>query len=487
MHNFITSNQQKLWVYGTGFLFVALNAVLIANEFFWLSLIPVLLLFLWIYFYALDKVIYLIAFCTPLAVNISDYDARLAVSIPTEPLMAGVLLLFFFKVLRENPVDNKVLRHPVSIAIFFNLVWIFFTSVTSEMSIVSFKFLLARLWFIVPFFFVALLIFKYPEKIKLFIWLYLIPLIGVVIYATVGHAGHGFDSDTAHWIMSPFYNDHTSYGAMVAFFIPVTVMLMISKQEYTRTIRAVAGFFLLVLFTGLLLSFSRAAWLSVAVAFVALIILLLKIKFKYLLYTFIGLVVVFFSFKTEILQRLSENKQAASATFSEHIQSMSNITSDVSNLERINRWSAAIRLFRERPVVGWGPGTYQFVYAPYQYSYEKTKISTNFGNKGDAHSEYLGPLAEMGVIGTLSVLFVFGTIIWTGMKVYRNSRSRWSKYLAAAILLSFATYMSHGFLNNFLTRDKAAVPFWGFAAILVALDIYHSHKESLKLNDKEVN
>ncbi|MGM0613192.1 MAG: O-antigen ligase family protein [Bacteroidota bacterium] len=480
-------NKTKLWVFGVAFLFVALNAVLIAYEFFWLSIIPVVALLVWMYLFALDKVIYLITFLTPLAVNISDYDARLAVSLPTEPLMAGALLLFFYKAMIESPVDNKVLKHPVSIAIFINLTWVLFTSVTSELPNVSFKYLLAQLWFIVPFYFIGLMLFRYPQKIKLFGWLYYISLILVIIYTTVNHAMHGFDGDIAHWIMSPFYNDHTSYGALIAFFVPFGFLLIISKQEYSRSTRLLAGVMFAILLTGLILSFSRAAWLSVFAAVFVLAILLLKIKFKYIIYTILGLVLVFFSLKSEILQRLEKNKQDSSATFAEHIQSMSNITTDASNLERINRWSSALRLFEQRPLVGWGPGTYQFVYGPYQYSYEKTIISTNAGDKGNAHSEYLGPLSEMGIIGLLSVLFLFGTIIYTGVKVYQYAQNRWTKYLAAAVLLSFVTYMTHGFLNNFLTRDKAAVPFWGMAAILVALDIYHKHKTTIKLKDKEVD
>lgn len=476
----------KFWVFGVGFLFVALNAVLIAFEFYWLSLIPVLALIVWLYLFSLDKVIYLIAFFTPLAVNINDFSDQMAVSLPTEPMMAGVLLLFFYKAMIENPVDNKVLRHPVSIAIYINLVWVLISSITSEMPMVSFKYLIARLWFIVPFYFVGLMMFRYPEKIKLFGWLYYIALIIVIIYTTINHSFYGFDSEIAHWIMSPFYNDHTSYGAMIAFFVPFGFLMIISKQEYSRTQRLFAGGLFFILMIGLVLSYSRAAWLSVVVAAGVLAVLILKIKFKYIIYTLVGLVLVFFSLKSEILQRLEKNKQDSSATFTEHIQSMSNISTDASNLERINRWSAALRLFEERPITGWGPGTYQFVYAPYQYSYEKTIISTNAGDKGNAHSEYLGPLSEMGVLGLLSVLFLFGTIIYTGVKVYQSAQNRWTKYLAAAVLLSFVTYMTHGFLNNFLTRDKAAVPFWGMAAILVALDIYHKNKKSIRVKGKEI-
>jgi hypothetical protein len=35
----------------------------------------------------------------------------------------------------------------------------------------------------------------------------------------------------------------------------------------------------------------------------------------------------------------------------------------------------------------------------------------------------------------------------------------------------------HGFLNNFLDTDKASVPFWGFTAIIVAIDLFHTRAE----------
>ena len=51
--------------------------------------------------------------------------------------------------------------------------------------------------------------------------------------------------------------------------------------------------------------------------------------------------------------------------------------------------------------------------------------------------------------------------------------------------LSLITYMAHGFLNNFLDTDKLSVPFWGFIAIIVALDVYHTNDKQLKAEEKE--
>ena len=131
-----------------------------------------------------------------------------------------------------------------------------------------------------------------------------------------------------------------------------------------------------------------------------------------------------------------------------------------------------MRLYNERPILGWGPGTYQFVYSPYQSSQEKTIISTNLGDKGNAHSEYLGPLAEMGIPGMVIVLILLTFIIITGLRVYKKGDKK-IKLLSLMVLLGLMTYFAHGFLNNFLDTDKLSVPFWGFIAILVALDTYH--------------
>jgi hypothetical protein len=35
---------------------------------------------------------------------------------------------------------------------------------------------------------------------------------------TAKSAGVGFGEHQMHWIMKPFYNDHTAYGAILAFF-----------------------------------------------------------------------------------------------------------------------------------------------------------------------------------------------------------------------------------------------------------------------------
>ena len=112
-----------------------------------------------------------------------------------------------------------------------------------------------------------------------------------------------------------------------------------------------------------------------------------------------------------------------------------------------------------------------FLYAPYQKPSEKTIISTNAGNRGNAHSEYLGPLAESGVFGLLTLLLIIYQVVVTAVSSYRHLPSIRHQGLLRVAFLGLITYYLHGFLNNFLDMDKASAPFWGFTALLAGLSI----------------
>jgi O-antigen ligase len=472
----LTERAKLLWVYGASAVFIAANAYLFLHDELWGLAIPFVLLLLILYIFSLDNVLLLITFLTPFAVNLKDAEFGIGISLPSEPLMFGVLLLFILKLLHERFYDHKIMKHPVTIAIIINLVWIFITCFTSEIPIVSIKFMIARLWFVIPFYFAGILLFMDLKNVRKFQWLYIIPLVIVIFYTLYNHSTYGFDKPHSNMVMKPFYNDHTAYGAIIALFLPVFTGLSLSRQ-FKKSYRLLAFIVLAILVTGIIFSYSRAAWISVAAALLTFLLVRFRIRFYWLLFALLVGIGLFFMFQYQFIDKLEKNKQDSSTDFAEHVQSISNISSDASNLERINRWASAIRLFKERPVFGWGPGTYQFVYAPYQRSKEKTIISTNYGDMGNAHSEYIGPMSESGILGMLTFLGIIVTVIITGLRVYRRSKNKEVRLLSLMIMLGLITYYVHGLMNNFLDTDKASVPFWGFTAILVAMDLYHSGKK----------
>jgi len=128
-------------------------------------------------------------------------------------------------------------------------------------------------------------------------------------------------------------------------------------------------------------------------------------------------------------------------------------------------------MFKERPLTGFGPGTYMFMYGPFQNSQDKTKISTNAGDLGNAHSEYLGLLADAGIFGALSFIALLITVLVVGFNLYNRTKNTLTKDTVLYLMLGLITYYFHGFLNDFLDMDKIASLFWGFIAMIVMLDI----------------
>jgi putative inorganic carbon (hco3(-)) transporter len=436
--------------------------------------LPFILVLFLVVIYSFDKIIYLIALFAPLSLTLSEIMPGFGFDmfLPTEPLLVGLLIVFLLKLIHERGFDKQILTHPVSLAIYINLLWIFLTALTSTMPIVSIKFLLARIWFVAGLYFLTVKLFSEGKNIEKYVWLYVISLVVVIFYTLNRHFGYGiWNKQVANFVCNPFYKDHTSYGAALAMYIPFLTLFSFGGFV-SHKVKIVSIITLAILFIGFVLSYTRAAWLSMIVAIVVFGIVKMKIRFKPLFITFISLLVLFITFQDQIFMSLENNSEQSSADLKTHLSSMTNITSDASNLERLNRWDCAIQMFQEKPFFGYGPGTYMFQYAPFQLNANRTIISTNSADGGNAHSEYLGPLSESGVLGLLTFLLIIGAVIYTAVHTYMRLSDKRLKSIVLAAFIGLVTYYIHGFLNNFLDTDKISVPFWGFTAMIVAIDIY---------------
>lgn len=469
--------------YVVSVMFILLNIwFVVKKDSLILNMLPIALILVLLAIFSVDRVLQLIVFLTPLSLPLSKVAPGFSFDmfLPTEPLLFGVLLLFMMRVSADRGFDKKILSHPVSWAIWLYLFWIFVTSLTSTMPVVSIKFLLVRIWFIVGFFLLGIKLFENNRNISKFVWFYVASLLIVIAYTITRHAGYGLlNKRAAHWVMTPFFNDHTSYGAVLAMFIPFLTFFSFSKYVPEKG-KWVSRSVLLVLFVAFILSYTRAAWLSLMLAIGVWALIRLHIRFRTMIISLVSVVAVVFIFQQQIVEYLEKNDDESSSNLIEHFSSMSNITSDASNLERLNRWGAAIRMFEERPVFGFGPGTYMFKYAPYQLSKDRTIISTNMGDMGNAHSEYFGPLAESGLMGMLTFLFLAIVVLYTAITTYSRLQDGYLKGIVLTAFLGLVTYYAHGFMNNFLDTDKAAVPFWGFTAMIVMIDL-HSRNQNPEL------
>jgi O-antigen ligase len=454
-------------------LFIVLSVYFIWIEKPYLTLFPVGLLAVYFCIYESKWAFLGLAFFTPLSVNIEEWTSSFGLFVPTEPLLFGFMLLIIFLNLKKNAIPSDFWSNPIVWAIGIYLFWIAITCITSSNPMVSIKFLIARLWFIIPMLIFGTLIFRESKYVKWFLWLFICGMVIVMFYTLLTHASYRFGEKESHWVMWPFFKDHTIYGAIVALIVPLLFGLYFSKK-HPPLVQAIILTFIFINLLALYFSYTRAAWLSIFAAIGVWSLIHFRIRLSLLLGITLVLGMVLFYSWDGIQMELERNKfEHTTEEFSERLQSATNVTTDASNLERINRWSCALAMFKERPVVGFGPGTYAFEYARFQEPENLTIISTNFGNMGNAHSEYLGPLSEMGLIGLLTVLGIIVAIFYKAIRLYYAwpLNDKESRILILSIVLSLTTYFVHGILNNFLDTDKAAVPIWGMVAIIIAMEM----------------
>ena len=457
-------------------LFGLLNAMKLE----YLGFFPIALLFIYLAIFETEKFFLSIAFLTPLSVNIEEYTDSFGLFLPTEPLLFGLMIFFLFLQIRIPFLDKRIWRNPIVICVLVYLFWLIITSITSTDPIVSFKSILARLWFIIPLLIFGTHFFKKHENRVVFLWLFIVSCSLVVCFTLIHHSIYGFGEEEGHWVMWPFFKDHTIYGATVALCLPISLALLNQKGSPPLS-KAVLILLNSILITGLIFSYTRAAWLSVFCAGIIGLLVYFRVNFKLLLGLGLALGFIIYAQWDNIQLVLAKNKhEHTTEAFEEKIQSAANVTTDASNLERINRWDCAYQMFKKRPVLGFGPGTYAFEYAPFQDPENLTIISTNFGDMGNAHSEYLSALSESGIIGLLLFISIVASIFTCAIKLYYKTPSHENdiKLLIMGIIISLSTYFIHAFLNNYLDTDKAAVPIWAMCAMIIAM--------SLKANDQSI-
>lgn len=124
-----------------------------------------------------------------------------------------------------------------------------------------------------------------------------------------------------------------------------------------------------------------------------------------------------------------------------------------SNAERILLWRSSWHMFMDHPLVGIGAGNFTNVYKPNYISPEAKEPEL-----GHAHSNFFHMLAETGIIGFCSFLYMFGYILYT---MYRRYRSNEEDVLSLVVFISTFSILIQG-LTEFNFGNSAVIRMYWF-------------------------
>jgi O-antigen ligase len=399
---------------------------------------------------------------------------------PSEPLIGIAVLAYLFGLLWghfkliQSSKDYVLLSFPLLLLIL---------SFFSEDIIISFKYSLIISSYTITFYFLGREVLFQKGALKLSFLLLMSGLVLTALWSIYQFALRGFSFDLNRIFFRPFFTDHTLSGAVLAFASSALIVLLATNVIKRRN-RFWVGLMLVLFLVCLWIGQSRAAIISLPIGlFVAAFVLNRHLKKLFLVVIFIGISLVVLNFNSLVSSVYSNNSDSgkSNSSLTEQVTSVYNVSNDVSNLERINRWVTAWDMFLLKPITGFGPGTYQYTYIPFQRESLKTRMSiTNpyivkDGHGGTAHSEFLLALSEGGVFLFLSYLsFLF---LW-GSSIYKTSKSE-SDPLIAALLAGLGTLFFHSLFNNFLNVPMVAFLFWSGMAIII---YYPNRNEGEALN-----
>ena len=185
-----------------------------------LASLPLLILFaVWV-FRDLTILFYLLFISLPFSSEIEVVQG-MVLDLPTEPIMILFLGLSFLWLLMNRKPWGHIILHPVTLFLFCHLAWMTLTAFPSVDTTVSFKFLLAKYWYVAAFYIGSWFFVRDKENLKNVFWCLYLPLLISVLWVLVRHAFNSFELDAVNSSVRPFYRNHVDYASIMVLFYPL--------------------------------------------------------------------------------------------------------------------------------------------------------------------------------------------------------------------------------------------------------------------------
>lgn len=352
---------------------------------------------------------------------------------------AGQLIM-----VKEKPFARNSLTIPILLYLGANVLGVIFSQDLGKSIDHS-----RSLWIILTFF----IVFNYLQDIKTLRRLLTLLL---VVFSLVGGYGilqHYLGVNTeSFWKLGGNYPRATGfsgsvrYGAQLLLVFPIAVSLALAEKNWKKK-----GWYILsslLLFSGILWCWTRGVWLGAVGALIVLGIMKGK---KFLLSIILTLTVVVGSLLLSL------------PSFVDRVKSIGD-KSEIS-ISRTIIWRNTIRMIRDYPITGVGPGCYASVQEDYRLTEREKEASWRH-----AHNNLLQEMADNGIIGLLSYLWLWYIIFKVGITALRISgRQDYRRSVLLGIIAGLVGFHIDGMFHCNWRTSVVALLMWLIIGVMMVI------------------
>lgn len=204
----------------------------------------------------------------------------------------------------------------------------------------------------------------------------------------------------------------TISGLMVML-VPIFCVILLDKA-FPTYVKASALWALSCVGFGMYGNQSRGSWLFNMILVPVISLPYLMKRFIYVVAVLIALGGVIWGFSTQ-------------PQYVARFESITNTTTDGSNLGRFEVWTSAINMFKDYPDIGVGIGQWR---TKYEESY---RLPSENQHLYHAHNNFIQLLSEVGILGLLGVLIFYGYMVIDNAKIWYRRRDPYSLYAMIAV------------------------------------------------------
>lgn len=235
-------------------------------------------------------------------------------------------------------------------------------------------------------------------------------------------------------------------SGVMCMLLPVVVVILMDPG-FEKKLKKISVFAVISILVGLLCNKSRGAWLTELIVIPVATYRYVK-KNKFYLAVMLA---VFFGIAGFMV---------SSPQYMQRVKSITNITTERSNADRIWAWRSALDMLREHPATGVGFGQFKVRYlAEYKYAQESQKLT-------HAHNNFLQVSAENGIIGLAGFLYFIGYYLYRSMRNYCINKN---PYDILVFTIFFGFICLFGMIDYSLGFSTGIRTMWFLLAILLQL------------------